>query len=292
MSDLKNPILGDIINSLQKDLELIPKGLQVATMTIISEFDTKFNLVNIGKYVDLSHGGIMKVKYGDQPNGVRSLTPEKSKGRRIKKVKKLFYNQTSLYTQIESPNGKKPRFINMKLFKNGSVHTTGCKSINDYITCITRLCDALTKIKAVVIKNQPNSPVTVKPFVDDVKKIKISEIRNVKVVMINSTFKIDYKIDRERLYDILNKKNIKSFFEPCVHACVNIKYNYMDRKDISIFVFESGSIIITGARNSNHISTAYQFIMDLLSKHRHAIIKYDIEDFISDPKLKQLLTNE
>jgi hypothetical protein len=59
--------------------------------------------------------------------------------------------------------------------------------------------------------------------------------------MINTNFNIGFEINRERLYDLLlDKINIINFkFEPLHHAGVHLKFN-----NISVFIFEKGSIII------------------------------------------------
>ena len=81
---------------------------------------------------------------------------------------------------------------------------------------------------------------------------------------VNRLKNIGFLINRENLFDLLTKANIRCTYEPCIHACVNIKYNYKNKETISIFVFESGSIIITGAKTKNHIIEAYKFITKIL----------------------------
>ena len=94
--------------------------------------------------------------------------------------------------------------------------------------------------------------------------------------MINSNFNIGFKVDRDKLYDLIHTKNIaECSYDPIIHACVNIKYE-CDKKTVSIFVFESGSIIITGANNGKHILDAYNFINKLLCNNYKQIYKSNI----------------
>ena len=43
-------------------------------------------------------------------------------------------------------------------------------------------------------------------------------------------------------------------------------------KRITIAVFKSGKIIITGGRNKNQIQTAYEFITDFVNENREGIL--------------------
>ena len=120
-------------------------------------------------------------------------------------------------------------------------------------------------------------------------KMNVNNIYNIKIVMINSNFKMKFKIDRENLYQIVNDKKIECSYEPCTHACVNIKYIYKNIKKISIFVFESGAIIITGANNSDHILEAYNFINELLKNNYKNILLQDATKFIDHPEIQNIL---
>ena len=98
------------------------------------------------------------------------------------------------------------------------------------------------------------------------------------------------------LYTIMQKLDITASFEPCTHACVNIKYIYKQKtqfeKKISIFVFESGSIIITGANNTEHILEGYKFINNILKEYKNDIILQDANDYINHPELMKILNQQ
>ena len=56
-------------------------------------------------------------------------------------------------------------------------------------------------------------------------------------------------------------------------------------KEVSIFVFQKGNIIITGARSQSHILSSYNYMNDILITHKNDIIKKDEkeeEDLILD----------
>jgi hypothetical protein len=65
----------------------------------------------------------------------------------------------------------------------------------------------------------------------------------------------------------------------------------MDIARISIFVFESGAIIITGAKMRDHIVQAYKFITKKLFEHYNNIIKEEIDGLLSSD-IKEYMIQE
>ena len=51
------------------------------------------------------------------------------------------------------------------------------------------------------------------------------------------------------------------------------KKNNPQEKDISIFVFQKGNIIITGAKSREHVISSYNYINDILVDHSYEINK-------------------
>lgn len=131
----------------------------------------------------------------------------------------------------------------------------------------------------------------------------VCKVKDYKIVLINSDYYIGFNINRESLHEILyNKYQIYSSYEPCIYPGVNSKYywneDYLESdfpgkcmcsvycngkgngkgngncKKITISIFQSGSIIITGARNHMQIMTAYNFI--------NGVIENDIDTIRKD----------
>ena len=109
-------------------MELKPK-VKISTITMSSNFpNCNLLLTNIGKYLDISDK-IIGIKYcfGDLNviKGKYSTTIyKKAKLKKENKINKvLFYNQITL---IYNHNDN---HVNIKIFGNGSLHLTGCKSI-------------------------------------------------------------------------------------------------------------------------------------------------------------------
>jgi len=63
-----------------------------------------------------------------------------------------------------------------------------------------------------------------------------------------------------KLYNKLISQKYECKYDPNNHASVDIKYVINDEKSISIFVFESGAINITGANDCTQVVDAYNFI--------------------------------
>jgi TATA-box binding protein (TBP) (component of TFIID and TFIIIB) len=242
----KNKILfaDDFIN--------LPKDIQISTMTVTCKINTIFNIQNIAKYTELKRTGIVSVKHGKNNRSLMMIKRINKNRNNNKNQKKAFYNQVSL--QVITENDKT---LNIKLFLNGSIQITGCKSIEGITEAIQTVFNELKTTKAII--DFKLNTIVEKPFVTDSDKLYIDNLYDLKICMINSNFSIGFEIDRDKLFEEVVNDSIKCSYDPNIHACVNIKYEYLD-KIISVFVFESGAIIITGAHNCDQITGAYNFI--------------------------------
>jgi TATA-box binding protein (TBP) (component of TFIID and TFIIIB) len=161
----------------------------------------------------------------------------------------------------------------LKLFKNGSIQISGLKNIEFANRALNKLVACLSVVKA---KIEPDNIITEYMYVENIEKLTIKDFE---IYMINSNYMVNIMIDRAKLYGLLLMKKIKASYEKCVRACVNIKYvpitHNNEEKDVSVFIFEKGNIIITGARNFHHVISTYNYINDILLNHVDDIIKKD-----------------
>jgi TATA-box binding protein (TBP) (component of TFIID and TFIIIB) len=119
------------------------------------------------------------------------------------------------------------------------------------------------------------------------------------IVNINSVYDCNCELDREELHHFLHSQEIFSKFDPNTYPGVNIKFISNDYSDgichcdtpcrwvngkpmgentckrISIFVFQSGKIIITGGNSLHQINQAYSFINSII-QNNSSIIKQPI----------------
>ncbi len=268
---LRNRVLDALI------IKKLPDDVLISTITVCCELDIQFNVENIAKYIELKRDGIINICYGKDgdPTTNRSINPKKKKKKKLKnnkKQKREFQNQISLDVMVESKL-KKP--INIKLFKNGSIQMTGCKSVDNVTDVLSGIFTELKTIKAIVQKTKETYRIVEKPFVNDTSRLLLDNIKNIMIGMINSNFIYPNKIDRLKLFNLLNFEGKDCRYDPAIHAPVNIKYNCTD-KSISILVFEKGSILITGAKNCSHIYQGYEFINKYLLTNHKKIVKSNI----------------
>ena len=233
---------------------------------------------------------------------------------KIKKENEYFYNSCSII--VKASNEIKP--VNIKLFNNGKITLTGSKNETDgYYSC----CVLLNEMKKH-IDNFPDLKLEEinETECQDNDKIKennnkIQIFKNLKIIdyeitMINSDYNCNFKIDLIKLLDILNKneKDLFTKFNPEKYRGLIIGYYWnnnkkiqdgkclcsvkcngkTDKKEIgkckkiTIAIFKSGSIIITGGKLIKQVEDAYKSINELFDKYYHDIIKLSILDFIDE----------
>lgn len=210
-----------------------------------------------------------------------------------KKDNENFYNSCSIIVK----GAHDIKCVNIKLFNNGKITLTGSKCENDgyYATCV--LLEEMKKEKAIF------------PDIEEgiLEKLKVN---NYKITMINSDFNTNFKIDLLKLLTILNnnKKELFTKFNPEKYRGLIIGYYWNTEKEkqdghclckskcngkgngtgdgqckkITISIFKSGSIIITGGRLVKQIEDAYKSINMILKENYHDIIKLSILDFIDE----------
>lgn len=298
----------DLINYKKYEVDNLPIGVSISTMCCSAKLGCDVYTDNIQKYMTLNDQDVLTVKVNNDDK--RSLLENKTKSKKkkipVKKTKQQkFYNQITIVMRIyegDTENINEEKKINLKLFKNGSIQMSGCKRIEEVNKVINKLIEKLKETKMKIT----NDEVTEIKFIDDPQKININDF---KIDMINSNYRVNLQIDRSKFYNLLLKKKISASYEKCIRACVIIKYcpkeeNPME-KEISIFVFQKGNIIITGAKSRKHISTAYQYLNKIILEHVEEISKKDekeeeelllglYDDIINENshKLKLLMNNK
>lgn len=273
----------DYFDVKKNEVDNLPKGVAISTMCASCKLGTCINIDNVEKYFPLNSNDILTVKRNALK--VRTLIPEKIKKRRAKKNKtkknvktNYFFNQVTVVVRIDNGSYKNlndvPK-INIKLFKNGSIQMSGVKRIGYANTVLNKLIYRLNQIKAKIGNSEIKEIKEIK-FIEDSAKL---NVYGFKIDMINSNYKVNMIVDRDKLYLLLLKKKIKASYEKCISACVIIKYTPKkdndEEKEISIFVFQKGNIIITGARKKSHIISSYNYINDILLEHGDDINKKD-----------------
>lgn len=178
--------------------------------------------------------------------------------------------------------------VNTKMFNNGTVHMTGLKAVTDGEKVISWIINCLQKFSdATEPSHEGVDETLIVPIYSKLTPGPFS------IHLINSDFKVNYRIKREVLHEILvrNYKN-KCTYEPCIYPGVKLQYFYNtatenhknngncqcpcqcagkgkgavvgDCKKVTIGVFQSGCVIITGASTVTQIDECYPYICKVL----------------------------
>lgn len=275
---LTRKFLNDL--NLKKEFSNLPFDLKIATITLTCKFtDTYIDVRSIGYFMGLNKKDIVYIKYG--PDYVRSLIRLKKHYNVKTQKKKNFLNQVSVMLRLNNS-----RLIHVKLFSNGSLLIAGCKTIYNFVEVMKILCKKLLGHKFVF--NNKTLKTTKRYFVTNKDNIMVNKIVDLDIRLINSKFDVGFMVDRIVLHNLLLKAGHKSDYDPCSHAGVNFKFPCGDIT-VSIFAFESGSIIITGAKSQIQIEEAYKFVVKFLYDNFKEIRKLDMEKLLVRNDVKKLI---
>ena len=246
------------------------ENLRISTMTAISSINSDINLDNLYKNITIN-SDIPFIQHGSL--GIKGESYKKKRKTRKPEKKKTFFNQVTLHLNCL-------KLVNVKLFNNGKIQMTGLK----YQDHGSKVLD-----KLIPILQQLNDQYEEKILTNN--DIHYTPIN---IVLINSGFNIGFKVKRDILHREIVENGMYSSYEPCIYPGVNIKYYYNLHTDhgicqcssicngkgdgssdgcckrITIAVFKSGEIIITGARTTNQLEIAYQFIHKFMNDKKES----------------------
>lgn len=187
-----------------------------------------------------------------------------------KKKKKSFDNQVTVLFKMPG------YYPNIKIFGNAAVHMTGIRTPEDGIRVIEALAAEMKALGALVI--DPHEDINACDFV---------------IRMINSGFRVPFNVRRKNLHQLLigpRYSNICSF-QPLTYPGVKLEYYwnsaYKDNglcqcsgpcygkgsghggegncKKVTVAIFDSGQMLITGANAFCQIDAAYAFICKVIA---------------------------
>lgn len=197
---------------------------------------------------------------------------------------KTFFNQSTIVLRKAiNPQGTDFKEVNIKLFGNGGIQMTGIPAEDFAQETLVWLIEELKKVQPTVFRETP-------------------ELQKFKVQLINSDYQVAYPINRNALHSILsNNYKLFSTFESTIYQGVNTKYYYNDKhpdklnpgiclcekrckgqgtgsgpgecKRITISVFQTGKIIVTGGRYLFQLEEAYHFLNKVLQNHASDILR-------------------
>lgn len=275
------------------NLDVLPEGIEIFVITMTCGINQKFLIENILNYYPLTEKDIVTIK---SKTKIRNIKKMKKVIRKVSKKEKKnnidnFFNQITIVLNIPTDyNSDKTKFVNLKLFKSGAIQISGLQSINQCNITLNKILNLLIGDYGVFEDG----------IFKEIRFIESDEIKiiNVKVNMINTMFQYVSKINRCNLYNKLvelkNKNllgnNIRIKYQPDIHAPVHIKIDIGNKKPITVFVFESGKILIMAAKKRENIIETHNYINNLLTENHNFIIKKDLFQIIAnDPELSALI---
>jgi len=264
------------------------ENLRISTMTAVCNISDEINLKTC--YDKLVINDIIHfIEFKGFPD--KGFSKKSVKKKRKIKDKKVFYNQITVHVFVD-------KIINVKIFNNGRIQMTGLKFKEQGEKVIQVLIGEINKY------NEDEC----------IFKDKLV-LENYKIVLINSDFDIKYRVNRDVLHRDIIGIGMYSSYEPTIYPGVNIKYFYNnineagvcgcsgkcngkglgngdgDCKKITIAVFNSGKIIITGGNSFNQVLISYEFINNLLSdktKYENIIMNDDTKNNRGKVKDKEI----
>lgn len=257
-----------------------PTQYKISTITATGHINTVVNLQCLFDGIVVVPPTEDGVQYAELGKEYSKGVQRKTKNKRKPTLKK-FDNQATLLIYLDGG------YANCKVFKNGCIQITGLKRIEHGPKYIEHIIQIIKVIHAE------------RDIVADFDNMSVS---NYKVRLINTDFNIGFEIRRDNLFKHMLKAfpNIYTVFEPCIYSGVKINYYHNliyddaskgvcacntpcvgkgsgngcgDCNKITIAVFRSGSVLVTGGSEYKQIDDAYKFICNILCNSRKEIYK-------------------
>jgi TATA-box binding protein (TBP) (component of TFIID and TFIIIB) len=266
-----------------------PTPLRISTKVITSNMGTTMNAKLLFDTISQiliplwwPGEGVLKMEHDKSVIGFASRDAFSKRG----VSDKTFFNQSTIVVR-KAMNKEKTQFkeVNVKLFGNGGIQMTGIPAEEFAKETLSWLLDELYTVKA-------DTPIfTTKPMLEKFK-----------VQLINSDYQVACPINRTALHTILSRTyGLFSTFESTIYQGVNTKYYYNDKhpdpdrpgiclctkrcrgqgsgsgpgecKRITMSVFQTGKIIITGGRYMFQLDEAYNFLNTVLQDHAEEVLR-------------------
>lgn len=269
-------------------MSFTPSPYKVSTITATGSIGCGIDLEKIFDVLQIEQEedkeGFLYIESGKK----RSTTYSKGYHKKLSKKKnstsiRRFDNQTTLVCRVFDKELNSNIIINCKVFRNGNIQMTGLKYL-----------DQGKNILRFLINNLPTE--LLEKDKNDLEPI------NYKIRLINGDFRTGCEIRRDKLCKLIQStSDIFCNYEPCIYPGVKIQYNYntltKDKADglcyckdfcngkgcgegdgkckrVTISVFQSGCIIITGGQSNEQVNAAYVWICDTLNRHSSCLDKF------------------
>jgi TATA-box binding protein (TBP) (component of TFIID and TFIIIB) len=143
--------------------------------------------------------------------------------------------------------------VAVKIFSNGVLHVTGLVSVAEMEDVLDFVCAIMDTIYA--------------------KKLGTFQVHDFYVQMMNTNFSVQSRLDKKRVLEALVAKNLDAWIpdEASCHPGVQLRVHVTGRKGdkvktyVSVFIFASGHVIITGVKSGAELALAYETVARVLN---------------------------
>ena len=287
---------------------MYPTPYRVSTITTTGSLGCIINLDELFKNIDTDEidTKIAYVEYGKRKFDNSFCKGQVKKTIQMGTKSKRFDNQVTVLYKDDAEN----IYVSAKIFKNGNLQMTGVKTDEQGHMIMEKIRNIIAKAyekNADVLFNEP---------------ISVLVPSNYSIRLINSDFKMGFPIRRDLLFKIMIRDYENGCsYEPCIYPGVKIQYFHNDEstpkdgvcrcevpcvfkkkgdnsgcRKVTIAVFQSGSVIITGAQKLSQIDDVYAFITNVLRTQEDNIKKVVLVDEQGDgvaakPEIKKVILN-
>jgi TATA-box binding protein (TBP) (component of TFIID and TFIIIB) len=140
----------------------------------------------------------------------------------------------------------------VKVFVNGKLHITGCTKVSQAIGYTVKFCEAMRLHSAV--------------------------IENVQILTLNTTFKIAPRQNirlgvMHALLQDLQSEEIATRYNPDIYQGLVVKVmNPSTKRKITMLIFYTGTMIVTGVRCDEELLHAHKVVMDHVAKAADSLL--------------------
>ena len=284
---------------------LVISPLRISTMTVTANWGLPINLDCLfdqlkGSYIPIGYPeeGILKFEHKKVVVGAchKDLFTNR------KATNKSFFNQDTLILRRRFGQGWKE--VNMKLFGNGGIQMTGVPSQEFATDSVSWLLELIKRLPqspfATGVPVTAGTPVTATTATGTpaANTVVVPAVTKISVPLINTDYSLSHDIQQDNLHRIfIEEYNLFSMLEKTIYQGVNTKYFYNttnnktgvcrcaafckgqgngsgngECKRITMSIFRTGKIIITGARQMAQIHEAYEFLNRIFEKHATEVL--------------------
>ena len=264
---------------------------------IIKQDNDRYNNIKLFANGAVSMTGLQSIEEGERSINIILDAIRNLKGKILYSITDDWYKENIKKDSVED--------IKMRCEGCGGDFTYYVMKLSESDTCSHYICNSCSKQH----DKCPNTSCNETYMVNALKNTSAS-IKNLNIVLINSDYKANFRINQKKLHPlIVNKYQIFSTFEPTIYPGVKSMYywntDYKDYpikgkcycteqcngkgsgtgngncKKVTTAVFQSGSVLITGGRSIEQIQDGYNFI-NMILKNEFDEIRKRTANFVEE----------